>query len=83
MLALLAFTKKDPGGYAEIGSRLQRIIADPKVQRLQEVTVSRLPVERPEEWRRVLEDISGTHGIRVDEINEGAVKIGWREYCEA
>ncbi|WP_311969322.1 DUF1654 domain-containing protein [Pseudomonas baltica] len=83
MLAQPAFTKKDPGSYAEIGSRLQKIIADPKVQRLQEVTVSRLPDERPEEWRRVLDDISGTHGIRVDETDEAAVKIGWREYCEA
>jgi hypothetical protein len=83
MLAQPSFTKRDPGSYVEIGYRIQQIISNPKVQRVQEVTVSRLPSERPEEWRRVLEDIAGTSGIRVEEIDEKAVRIGWRGYCEA
>jgi hypothetical protein len=83
MLHQPEFTKSDPGSYEEIGRRIQRMIEDPRVQRLQSVTVYRLPGERYENWRRVLSDISETDGIEISELHDKGVRIGWRKYCEA
>jgi hypothetical protein len=82
MLHQPEFTKSDPGSYEEIGRRIQRMIADPRVQRLQSVTVYRLPFERDENWRQVLTEISETEGIEVSEQQDQGVRIGWRKYCE-
>jgi len=76
------FTQTKPRTYEQIGHRVQRIIADPKVQRIQTVTVSRLPNEDPGDWRRLLSELAETAGIRVDQVEGGAVRIGWREYCD-
>jgi hypothetical protein len=77
------FTQTKPRTYEQIGHRVQRLIADPRVQRIQSITVSRLPNEDPADWRRVLQELTETAGVRVDEVENGAVKIGWRDYCEA
>ena len=68
------FTQTKPRTYEQIGHRVQRI---------QSITVSRLPNEDPADWRRVLQELTETAGVRVDEVENGAVKIGWRDYCEA
>jgi hypothetical protein len=83
MLRQPEFTKSDVGSYADIGHRIQKIISDPKVQRTQMVTVTRLPTDKPDAWRRVLAEISETAGIQVDKLDDQVVRIGWREYCEA
>jgi hypothetical protein len=59
------------------------LIADPRVQKIQAVTVTRLPDESAEDWRRFLDEVVETAGIRVDEVEGGAIRIAWREYCEA
>ncbi|WP_213881688.1 DUF1654 domain-containing protein [Pseudomonas sp. dw_358] len=81
MFAPTAFTRSEPG-YEDIGHRVQRIITDPKVQKVQSVTVTRLPDERPEDWRRLMEEISETAGIQVEPLGGDSIKIGWRGYCE-
>lgn len=82
MLQQPAFTKSQPG-YEQIGYRVQRIIADPKVQRIQFVTVGRLPEERIEDWVRLVEEISETAGVRVEHQDEDTIRIGWGGYIEA
>ena len=77
------FTQSKPRTYEQIGHRVQRIINDPKVQKRQFVVVSRLPNEPRADWRRLLNEISETAGIKVDEADGDEVRIGWREYCEA
>lgn len=77
------FTQTKPRSYEQIGHRVKEIISDPKVQRVQCVTVCRLPNEGQAEWRQLMNEIASTQGIRVQRLDEDSFKIGWREYCEA
>ena len=83
MLLAPAFTTTTPHTYEQIGHRVQRILADPKRQKTQSVTVARLPDELPADWRRLMNEIGDTAGIRIDELDDDAVLITWKEYCEA
>lgn len=75
-------TSKLKDSYELVGHRLQRLIASPRVQRIQLVEVSRRDYESPEAWRQVIQDIGDTAGIRIEHLDDGAVRIGWREYCD-
>lgn len=68
--------------YELAGRRLQALIAAPGVQKIQAVTVSRLDHETVEDWQRLIDEISETAGVMVEALEDGAVRIGWRQYCE-
>lgn len=83
-MTLPAFTtSQSQSSYEAAGRRLQALIAAPGVQKVQAVTVSRLDHERPEDWRRLLHEIGETAGVRVEVLDGGTVRIGWREYFDA
>ena len=69
--------------YELVGRRIQRLIAAPGVQKIQVVTVARNDDESPEAWRQVIQEIEETSGVRIEHLDSGAVRIGWRQYCEA
>jgi hypothetical protein len=69
--------------YELIGRRIQRLIAAPSVQKVQAITVTRLEAEPAEAWQQVLQEIEETSGVSMERLESGAVRIGWREYCEA
>lgn len=68
--------------YEQIGHRVKEIMSDPKVQRRQFVTITRLSNEDPADWCRLLNEMASTAGIRVERDEDGAYRVGWREYCE-
>lgn len=74
---------KPRNSYELVGRRLQGLIASPGVQKIQAVVVSRRDEESLEAWCQVIQDISDTAGIRIEHLEGGTVRIGWREYCEA
>ncbi|MBB4813894.1 hypothetical protein HNP03_002521 [Pseudomonas rhodesiae] len=79
-----AFTTSKPSSsYEAAGRRLQALIAAPVVQKVQAVTVVRLDHESPEDWQRLLDEIGETSGVRVEILEGGTARIGWREYCDA
>ncbi|TDV70184.1 DUF1654 domain-containing protein [Pseudomonas sp. LP_7_YM] len=82
MLRQPDFTRNKLRTYEQIGHRVHQIITDPQVQKTQCVTISRLPNESPADWLRLLNEIGGTAGIKVEAIEGDAYKVGWREYCE-
>lgn len=69
--------------YAILRRRIQRLIAAPHAQKIQSVVVTRSENESAEAWLQVLEEIEETDGVRMDRLESGAIRIGWREYCEA
>ncbi len=75
-------TPKPRSSYELIGLRLQGIITSPGVQKVQAVVVSRRNDESPEAWQQVIQDIGETVGICIEHLGSGAVRIGWREYCD-
>jgi hypothetical protein len=82
MLQQPEFTQIKPRTYEQIGLRIKQIISDPKIQKVQCVTISKLPNENSADWRRLLNEMAGTAGIRVEELGGECFRVGWREYCE-
>ncbi|MHA6138476.1 DUF1654 domain-containing protein [Pseudomonas mohnii] len=74
---------KTPSSYELAGRRIQKLIAAPSVQKVQAITVSRLEHESAEDWQRLIDEISETAGVTVEALEGGAIRIGWRRYCEA
>ncbi|MCQ2994042.1 DUF1654 domain-containing protein [Pseudomonas syringae] len=77
-----ATTNPAPSSYELVGRRIQRTVADPKVQKLQRVTVTRREDETTEAWDRVMRDLEETDGVTVDRAMDGSVIIGWKQYID-
>ena len=75
-------TPVSPTSYELVGRRIQRVVADPGVQKTQAVTVSRRDDETPDAWARVLDDLEATDGVEVDRLPDGSVRIGWKRYID-
>ena len=69
-------TSKPPSSYEAAGRRLQALIASPGVQKVQAVTVCRLDHENPEDWKRLLDEIGETAGVRVETLEGGTMLEG-------
>lgn len=69
-----------PNSYEQVGRRIQRMVSDPGVQKLQAVTVVRRDDESPEAWERVLLEFDETDGISVERLSSESVRIGWQKY---
>ena len=69
--------------YELVSRRIQRLIAAPSVQKVQAIIVTKLEAEPAEAWQQVLQEIEETSGVSMERLESGAVRIGWREYCEA
>ncbi|AIR90560.1 DUF1654 domain-containing protein [Pseudomonas cremoricolorata] len=69
--------------YEQIGYRIQRLVNEPNAQKTRALTVSRLPDEDPVQWRHIIDDMAGTVGVRVIEVEDGTVRIGWGEYIDS
>lgn len=69
--------------YERIGKRVQKLITDPRVQKLQTITVSRLETEPEEDWDRFIGDMESTDGVTISTNDDGSLKIGWSAYIDA
>ena len=69
--------------YERIGLRIQKLIADPKVQKRQSVVVRRLDEEPLDEWDRLIEDLQSTDGVTVIANEDGTLNVGWKAYSDA
>ena len=78
-----SFSTTIPHAYERIGHRIRDLISDPKVQRLQCVTVRRLEEEDQTDWRRMINEIAGTVGVKVEELGNGSYRIAWNDYCDS
>lgn len=68
--------------YEAIGRRIQRLVAAPKVQKVQWIIVNRRDDEPVEGWDRVLQEIEETDGIQLERFADGTVRIGWQRYID-
>ncbi|HEY0289080.1 MAG TPA: DUF1654 domain-containing protein [Pseudomonas sp.] len=72
-----------PTSYEQIGRRIQRLVAAPSVQKIQHVTVSKREDEPLEAWNSVLQELEETDGVQLEQLPDGAVRIGWQKYIDA
>lgn len=69
--------------YEAIGRRIQRLVAAPKVQKMQWIVVNRHDDEAVEGWNRVLQEIEEIDGVQLERFEDGAVRIGWQRYIDS
>lgn len=78
----LAFSQSPSRSYEHPGYRIQQAVASHHVQKRQFVELKPAPHESTEDWARILKDLEETTGIRVEQLESGVIRIGWREYSE-
>jgi hypothetical protein len=76
-------TRSKPRTYEQIGHRVRGIISDPRVQKNQFAIITRLPNESPTDWSRLLSEMAGTAGIRIERVEGDGYRVVWQDYCEA
>lgn len=78
----LAFTQSPSRSYERLGHRIQQAIASPHVQKRQFIEVKPGPDESNEDWRQLLADLEETSGVRIERLDSGFVRIGWRDFTD-
>jgi len=78
----LAFSHSPSRSYERLGYRIQQAIASPHVQKRQFIELTPTSDECSADWARILNDLEETTGIRVERLESGVVRIGWREFTE-
>ncbi|MEG0633396.1 hypothetical protein D3C81_676150 [compost metagenome] len=78
----LAFSYSPVLSYERLGHRIQQAISSPHVQKRQYVEVKPIPGDSPEDWDRLITDLEETSGIKIDLLESGSIRIGWREFTE-
>ena len=63
--------------------RIQHLVSAPHAQKTQSIVITKAEQESADVWLQILHEIEETDGIRMERLDSGAVRIGWREYCES
>ena len=82
-MQLPAFSHSPGTSFERLGHRVQQLIASPHVQKKQLLEVKPGQDELTEDWARLLEDLENTEGVRIERLESGAIRIGWREYLDS
>jgi len=78
----LDFSTSPTRSYERLGHRIQQAISSPHVQKRQFVEVRACADESQDDWRRLLADLEETSGIRIQMLESGVIRIGWREFSD-
>ncbi|HEJ1056661.1 TPA: DUF1654 domain-containing protein [Pseudomonas putida] len=79
----LAFSHSPSRSYEALGYRIQQAIASPHVQKRQFVELKPSPEDSADDWHRLISDLEETAGIKVERLDSGAIRIGWRDFTDA
>ena len=68
--------------YQDVGRRIQRLVADPNVQKIRTIKLARRDDECPKAWEVVIQELDETCGITVERLEDDTVRIGWQQYID-
>ena len=77
-----AFSQSPGCSYKRLGQRVQRLIYSPHVQKVQVIDLAPEPADNTCDWERLIDELEGTPGIRVERLESGSYRVGWREYVD-
>lgn len=78
----LAFSNTPESSYERLGQRVKRLICSPHAQKVQVIEVLPESTESQRDWDRLIAELESTQGIRIDRLDTGAIRIGWREFID-
>lgn len=70
-------TSKPPGPYERLAQRVQKIINGPTAQRSRSALLVRQPDESPEDWQRLLDEISENDNVTLAWRDDGGIQLFW------
>ncbi|VVP56778.1 DUF1654 domain-containing protein [Pseudomonas fluorescens] len=68
---------KSPTSYELLGLRIHKIINSPGSQSSKSALLERAANDSPEDWDRILEEISENDNVTIAHRDDGAVQIFW------
>lgn len=68
---------KPPSSYELLGSRIHKAISNPRSQAAKSALLERSANDSPEDWDRILEEISENDNVTIAHRDDGAVQIFW------
>jgi hypothetical protein len=76
-MAKLQNKSSPPNSFERLGLRVQKIISSPSAQKRKMAVICKTSDERPEDWKRLLEDIANTENVTLSQTEDGAVRVSW------
>ena len=66
-----------PSTYPTLYARVHRAVTSYRAQRDQEALITPLPSEQPQDWERLLDELSHVDYLTVTRQRDGAVHLAW------
>ncbi len=63
--------------YEQLALRVQKIINAPPAQRARSALLFRQPTESPEDWQRLLDEISENDNVTLAWRDDGGIQLFW------
>ncbi|WP_176506391.1 DUF1654 domain-containing protein [Pseudomonas urethralis] len=60
--------------------RVARIVASPHSRKIRAAVVARRPSENPDDWQRLIRNLSATAGVTLQFISDCQVLINWADF---
>ena len=66
-----------PSSYAQLGTRIQKIINSPMAQRSRAALIFRQEHESPDDWETLLGEIAENDNVTLAHRDDGGIQIFW------
>lgn len=66
-----------PCTYPTLYARVHRAVTSSRAQREQEALITPLPSEQPQDWERLLDELSHVDYLTVTRQRDGTVHLAW------
>jgi hypothetical protein len=63
--------------YRSLARRVQRLITTPRARYEHQAVIQRLPGDQPDDWERLLDEISDAEGVKLNLRPDGSVHVVW------
>lgn len=68
--------------YQQVRRRIERMVSDPRAQKIQTIQIAKRDEEPHESWERVIQELEETDGITVERFEDDSVRIAWQKYID-
>ena len=66
-----------PNSFELLELRIQKIICSPTAQKRKAAVICRISDECPDDWKRLLQEITDTEYVTVSHQDDGSARISW------
>lgn len=68
-----------PTSFDKLANRIQAMVNSPRAQIDKRIVIDRLDYESPEDWQRLLDEISENENVSISHGDNGSIHLAWTE----